>query len=132
MCRPVQDTIVISTGIKSAVLVCLNQEKKMNNIQREIGERLSMLRKIHGLSQKEAAKKVNISGKTIWDYENGRSIPPADTLVAFANLYQVSTDYLLGKEADKQDSLDVIGLSDAERGAFEILASKHARLKEGR
>ena len=60
------------------------------------GERLGELRKDAGLSQKELADMVSISVHTVASYEQGKSDPDDETKVRFANIFNVSLDYLLG------------------------------------
>ena len=59
--------------------------------------RIKDLRIENGLTQKELAKILHSSDKNIWAYENGVASPPIDILIAYANYFGVSTDYLLGR-----------------------------------
>ena len=63
--------------------------------------RIAECRKLLGLSQEELAAKLNISQKSISKYERGDRRPTYETLVAMANLFDVSVDYLLGRTDDK-------------------------------
>ena len=47
-----------------------------------------------GLTQKEAAKRLGISNKTLWSWENGLSAPKATQTDAICELYGVSYDNL--------------------------------------
>ena len=47
-----------------------------------------------GYSQKEAAKALNISNKTLGSWENGASFPKADKVAAICALYKVDYDNL--------------------------------------
>lgn len=47
------------------------------------------------LSQKEAAKKLRISNKTLGSWENGVSYPPANKLAEMCALYDVPYDNLI-------------------------------------
>ena len=49
------------------------------------------------ITQKQLAKKLSISHTTISAYERGTRIPTLDNLVAFANFFDVSIDYLAGR-----------------------------------
>jgi transcriptional regulator with XRE-family HTH domain len=61
--------------------------------------RLKQLRGQKGLSQKEMAKILNLSTSSIGMYEQGRRLPTYDTLIRYAQLFDVSLDYLItGKE----------------------------------
>lgn len=61
-------------------------------------EKLKLLRKQYGLSQREAASRLGISTSVISAYENGERTPSTENLLALSYLYKCSTDYLLGKE----------------------------------
>ena len=61
-----------------------------------LGERLQSLRKKHKLTQKQVSEKLGINRKTISRYENDELTPSLDTIVRFAVMYNVTTDYLLG------------------------------------
>lgn len=50
-----------------------------------------------GISQKDAAEQLQVSAATVNNWESGRRLPTIDTLEKMADLYGVSTDYLLGR-----------------------------------
>lgn len=56
--------------------------------------RLKELRKDQGWTQEECAKKAYISKNSYIRYENGERIPPLDIIAIFAELYNVSIDYI--------------------------------------
>ncbi|MGM0215023.1 helix-turn-helix transcriptional regulator [Enterococcus sp. AZ109] len=60
-------------------------------------ERLKELRKLNGWTQADLSKKVSVSQQTIGSWEVGRAEPNYDTLTQLAELFGVTTDYLLGK-----------------------------------
>ena len=47
------------------------------------------------LSQKAAAKKLGVSNKTIWKWENGLAIPKADKVDAICELYAIPYDNII-------------------------------------
>ena len=59
-------------------------------------ERLKILRSEAKLTQKEIAEKLNISQKGYSYWERGEREPNNDSLQKLANLFKVTTDYLLG------------------------------------
>ena len=63
------------------------------------GARIAMLRKSRGISQQELAHALQISASAVGMYEQGRREPPCQILVALAQMFHVSTDYLLTGEA---------------------------------
>ncbi len=58
-------------------------------------------RKSQSLILKDAASKLEISPSTLGAWEAERKTPSIESLEAMANLYDVSTDYLLGRETEK-------------------------------
>lgn len=54
------------------------------------------LRRNRNISQTELAKHLGVSKSVISSYETGVHFPPYDILIKIANLFDVSTDYLLG------------------------------------
>ena len=60
-------------------------------------ERLISLRKANELSQKALAAKINVSENTIQRYEYGTRKPTIDILIALADCFNVSIDYLAGR-----------------------------------
>lgn len=48
-----------------------------------------------GLSQSEAAKRINISKETLSNYENGRTVPDWDTVRKIEEVYEFSSDFII-------------------------------------
>lgn len=61
-----------------------------------IGERLAEMRKDHGDTQAGLAERLGVSLPTVRAWEQEKSSPSHETLVAICRLYDVSSDYLLG------------------------------------
>ena len=93
----------------------------------DFGKLLKDLRHQAGLTQKQLAERLWISKATVSYYEQSLRYPSPDILVKIANVFHVSTDYLLGREA-KGQTLDVTDLSDED---IELLQSMidHLRRK---
>lgn len=66
--------------------------------------KLRTLRKDRGLTQSELGKALGVSPSTIGMYEQGRREPDKDALLAIANFFNVSTDYLLGNDTPASTS----------------------------
>lgn len=60
-------------------------------------ENLKNARKKAGLTQAQAAEAIGVNDGTYKNYEQGKREPNGDKIVAIANLFGVTTDYLLGK-----------------------------------
>ncbi|MDD2203106.1 MAG: helix-turn-helix transcriptional regulator [Bacilli bacterium] len=63
-----------------------------------IGKRLKDLRKARGLNQQELGDLVNVTKVSICCYEKGTRTPNLETFQDLANVFNVSTDYLLGND----------------------------------
>lgn len=78
-------------------------------IERDIymlGERLSELRHLFHMSQKDVSEVTGLSTQLIGKYENNTAKPSLDMVSKFAALYCTSTDYLLGRHNRKTIVLD--------------------------
>lgn len=64
----------------------------------KIGSTIKKLRKKNHLTQYQLARDLQMSRTTITNYENNYSSPDLDMLVALANYFHVSTDYLLSSQ----------------------------------
>lgn len=62
--------------------------------------RIKSLRLEHNMSQRDLAKALNCSQKAIDCWEKETSVPSANFIVAIANLFECTTDYVLGREND--------------------------------
>lgn len=62
--------------------------------------RLKELRKEKGLLQADVAKVLSKTITCICDWERGRTEPSIDDLQKLANFFEVSVDYLIGREDD--------------------------------
>lgn len=98
------------------------------------GRRVQNLRTNAGLSMEQLAAKLNISKSRVNMWENGGIIPRRDMLIKVAELFGVSTDFLLGSgqegkepEADKELQIIQRGLKDMNaeqhKKALKILAA---------
>lgn len=79
--------------------------------------RLRDLRAEKGLKQDEVAKKLGIGRTTYAMYEQGNREPDNKTLLEIANLFNVSIDYLLGRDvprfANQTDIVDLYNMLES-------------------
>ncbi|MBE7003556.1 MAG: helix-turn-helix transcriptional regulator [Ruminococcaceae bacterium] len=59
--------------------------------------RIRELREDHDLTQREVAAILNMTQPQYFRYEQGYRDIPTDMLIALADLYNTSTDYILGR-----------------------------------
>jgi transcriptional regulator with XRE-family HTH domain len=84
--------------------------------------RLKELRIANRYTQSEVAKRLGISPTIISGYETGERTPSTDNLLVLSYLYRCSTDYLLGRSADKPETvINVEGLSPEHIEALKTL-----------
>ncbi|MBQ8606507.1 MAG: helix-turn-helix domain-containing protein [Clostridia bacterium] len=60
-----------------------------------LGEKLKSLRKENKISQEELAERLDVSRQSISLWENDQTLPSMEKIVALANIFGVTTDYLL-------------------------------------
>ncbi len=89
-----------------------------------LGARIAALRRQRGWSQTELAQRLKISASAVGMYEQCRREPSADTIVAIARVFGVSTDYLLTGHASGAQDLEV-----ANAALHSSLASAQAILR---
>ena len=63
----------------------------------DFGAHLKSLRKTQGLTQKQLANEIGASERGIQHYEIGERKPAYDVLIALADYFDVSLDYLCGR-----------------------------------
>lgn len=88
----------------------------MENI---FGNRLKQERLRLRLSQEDVGCKANISKQTVSHYERGNKNPTVETLAKLADIFDCSTDYLLGR-TDDRDNLVYSGNVDGHNYKLEI------------
>lgn len=94
-----------------------------------IGNRLKELREQNRLRQDQVARLVGVERPTVSLWENDLRQPSYQTLVRLANLYGVTTDYLLGRTDDRL--LDISGLTPREAAMIiQLVASMTAQNKK--
>lgn len=79
--------------------------------------RLKQLREEKKLSQEEVAKKIGVGRTTYAMYEQGNRQPDYDILIAIAEFYEVSVDYLIGRDvprwANQKDIVDLYNMLES-------------------
>ena len=78
-----------------------------------LGTRIKELRKEFGLSQVDLAARMEVTKQTISNWENENIQPSIDMLVDLANVFNVTTDYLLGLDDVPRLSIEGLPLSFA-------------------
>lgn len=77
-----------------------------------VANRIKLLREQSGMTQSALAKKLNVTRSAVNSWEMGISVPSTALLVDVAQLFHVSTDFLLGVKGTA--TLDISDLNDQE------------------
>lgn len=95
-------------------------------------EKLRIIRKEMGFTQKELANFLNVSQQTYSDYENGKTEPDIDTIIKMAEILQISVDYLVGRTDELGAVTPVPAVPQFSEEDREILSLFHALTPEYR
>lgn len=109
-------------------------QKGVNEV--EYSERIKNLRKSRHLTQEELAKKLDVTKQTISQYERGVRRPDVPTIDALCDFFNVSSDYLLGRDdvtvrlvgQDALEVLDYFDMNDMQMEQLRRLAEYFSRL----
>ncbi|MCL2081856.1 MAG: helix-turn-helix domain-containing protein [Oscillospiraceae bacterium] len=66
----------------------------------DFGKHLKTVRKSRNLTQKQLAESIGASESGVQNYELGTRKPTFDMLIALADYFDVSLDYLVGRSDD--------------------------------
>ncbi|WP_270166016.1 helix-turn-helix domain-containing protein [Paenibacillus sp. SYP-B4298] len=72
----------------------------------DTGGRIAKLREERGWTQEQTSSMLGISRAALSHYEKNRREPDTETLLKFADLFQVSVDYLVGRTKLPSQVLD--------------------------
>ncbi len=86
-------------------------------------ENLIKLRKGRGLRQKDVADTLNIATSTYSYWEKGINEPDLKSLVALADFFEVSTDYLLSHKQPQNVSL-IINTNNDEMRTYHLATNE--------
>lgn len=73
----------------------------------EFHRRLKSLRKERQKNQNDLAKLLGVTRATVSAYETNKIMPPYDKLKILSDYFNVSVEYLTGKNAEEESKFDV-------------------------
>ncbi len=91
-----------------------------------LNENIKRLRLARGLNQVEFAKAMGVSKQCISNWENDNVMPSIEMLVRIADFFNVSTDYVLGR--NEKTYIDVSGLTDEQISHISLIVSDMSKL----
>lgn len=74
-------------------------------MSKQFGDRLKELRTEKRMTQEELAKLFNTGKASISNYEKNARLPDANTISRYADYFNVSIDYIMGKTDNKTTKL---------------------------
>ncbi len=86
-----------------------------------LNENIKRLRLAQGMNQVAFAKLMGVSKQCVSNWENDNVLPSIEMLVKMADVFCVTTDYLLGRNESRM--LDVSRLSETQIGHISLLIS---------
>lgn len=93
-----------------------------------LNENLKIIRKSKGLSQEELAVRLNVVRQTVSKWEQGRSVPDADLLIALSEVLETPVSTLLGETVEETRADDLRAISEK----LEVINLRLARAKAAR
>lgn len=87
--------------------------------------KISEIRKERGITQKDLAEYLNISPGNLCEWEKGRIEPSIDFLNKIADYFNVSIDYLVGREDDfgiKKEAPNIRNQRQLSKSDIELLS----------
>lgn len=88
-------------------------------MKQQLNENIRQLRMQQGWNQVEFASKLGVTKQCVSNWENDNVLPSVEMLTRLADLFHVSADHLLGREAKLV--LDVDGLTAAQIAHIRLL-----------
>ena len=95
------------------------------------GEKIKERRWQMGMTQKELADRLGVTGSAISSYENNTRLPSFEILIKMSRVFHMSTDELLGcAETDGSVLMDISGLTDEQRKTVLQMVEAYCRFNE--
>lgn len=71
----------------------------------KLANRLKELRRLSNLTQRQTSLKLGVTERSYQRFESGENKPSLSNLIELANIFNVSLDFLVGREGQFNDSL---------------------------
>lgn len=85
------------------------------------GEKLQKLRQKAGMSQDALAERLDVSRQAVSRWERDETMPETDKVVALADLFGVTTDYLLRQSAEEPQEAEATAAAPRKDSGRDIL-----------
>ena len=91
-----------------------------------LNENIKRLRLAAGYNQVEFAKLLNVTKQCVSNWENDNVVPSIEMMIKIADIFNVTTDYLLGRCETKL--LDVSNLTDLQSAHISMIIKDFSAL----
>lgn len=71
----------------------------------KLAKRLKEIRTLNSLTQRQISLKLGITERNYQRYETGEGLPKLSTLIVLANIFNISLDFLVGREGEFSDTI---------------------------
>jgi transcriptional regulator with XRE-family HTH domain len=98
----------------------------------DIGKKIAQLRKEKGWSQSQFGQMIDISQYFVSQWETGKSVPSAGSLIKISRIFRVSIDYLLLDNVPKEgvSSIDDFELYETFKAADSLSSEERTMIKD--
>ena len=93
-----------------------------------LNENIKTLRIARNYNQVEFAKQLGVTKQCVSNWENDNVVPSIDMLIKIADLFKVTTDFLLGRSNKK--TLDISGLTEEQAGHISLIVNDFINLNK--
>ena len=93
-------------------------------------ERLKVLRESKGVTQSQLGEFIGAKKSAVSLWESGKRQPDQETLVRLAAYFEVTVDYLLGRDEQPAPQIDIMIRSDMPRYLAQLNPQNRALLEE--
>ena len=93
-----------------------------------LNENIKTLRIARKYNQVEFAKQLGVTKQCVSNWENDNVVPSIDMLIKIADLFKVTTDFLLGRSNKK--TLDISGLTEEQAGHISLIVNDFINLNK--
>ena len=93
-----------------------------------LSENIKKLRIARGWNQVEFAKSIGVTKQCVSNWENDNIIPSVEMLVKIADIFNVSTDFLLGR--NESIFIDVSPLTTEQIGHISLIINDYISLNK--
>ena len=91
----------------------------------DFGEKIKSIRQKENLTQEQFAMKLHVSRQAVSNWENNKNLPDIGMLILISDVFQISLDYLIKGEKEKNNMIDKVikDGSETRRAKYNMVCS---------